>query len=140
MLSLLINAGADVNTLGESVILLAKKGNDELLRYLIEMGADVNLREGEALVWAARHNHQCLRHLIDAGADVNSRDDKFSALGWAVVNGREMCVELLIEAGVDVNTCKLHYTSLKILWKLLRAGIKVNIIGGPRRNCFEILR
>ena len=174
VLNLLINAGADANTLGESVILLAKKGNDELLRYLIEMGADVNLREGEALVWAARHHHQCLRHLIDAGADVNlregealvwaarhhhqclrhlidagadvnSRDGTYSALKWAVVNGKEMCVELLIEAGVDVNTCKLHYTSLKILWKLLRAGIEVNIIEGCReetalRYCIKNLR
>ena len=144
VLSLLINAGADAISLGKSVITVAKEGNDEILHYLIEMGADVNLRKGEALVWAARHNHQCLRHLIDAGADVNSRNGTYSALKWAVVNGKEMCVELLIEAGVDVNTCKLHYTSLKILWKLLRAGIEVNIIGDNEetalRYCIKELR
>ena len=86
VVTLLIKAGADVNTKSEdgvTALYMAAFGNEnpEVLTVLIEAGADVNAKDnnGETPLHAAAasfyENLKILTLLIQAGADVNAKDN-----------------------------------------------------------------
>ena len=148
VVTLLIKAGADVNTKSEdgvTPLYMAAFGNEnpEVVTVLIEAGADVNWHFGStALMGAATNNEnpEVFTVLIKAGADVNAkgRDDMtpLSVAAFFIKNPEVLTV--LIEAGADVNarTVKLGETPLivaarhnkkpEVLTVLIKAGADVN--------------
>ena len=139
-LQILIQVGADVNSLCEALLVVAQKGHDKCLDLLIKAGANVNkLDKGDqtSLMFAAQNGHdKCVKLLIRAGTDVNKQGMGYTALIAAAQHGHEKCVELLIQAGADVNSnSDLGYTALmkaaenghiKCVVVLIQAGADVN--------------
>ena len=148
VVTLLIKAGADVNTKSEdgvTALYMAAFGNEnpEVLTVLIEAGADVNWNfGGTALMGAATNNEnpEVFTVLIKAGADVNAkgRDDMTPLLVAAVSNVNPEVITLLIRAGAYVNAktdegglTPLHFAATfnenpEILTLLIKAGADVN--------------
>jgi len=132
--SLLINAGADVNTEtkdGTTVLMEASiSGRADLVRLLVERGANVNAkfpRNGmTVLMFAGDTAHtKIVEVLIEKGADINARDNHgVTALISAAAGGHSDVVRLLIEKGADVNA-KNNYgeTALSRASKYNRTGI-----------------
>ncbi|KAI4934090.1 hypothetical protein J4E86_011472 [Alternaria arbusti] len=110
VVELLINAKADVNLGHESVLNQAFEWADvEMVNVLIDAGADVNTLgdDGYPIQIASWRNDEVLvKKLLDANADINARDEKgLDALMWALFpRTNEAVVKLLIDAGADVNT------------------------------------
>jgi uncharacterized protein len=85
MLSLLFDSGADMKAAdaasggGQTLLMLAARtGGVDAVRFLIRRGANVNATEPRtgttAVIWAAAENRaEVIRLLAEAGADVNSR-------------------------------------------------------------------
>ncbi|MCC6220461.1 MAG: ankyrin repeat domain-containing protein [Deltaproteobacteria bacterium] len=105
---ILVNAGADVNALGEweltPLIVAVRYGSSsELVEYLIEEGASIEVRDFDddtPLHIAARRGVEHVRLILDAGADVNSRGDMgMTALHAAVDYTNDSMVALLVSRG-----------------------------------------
>lgn len=123
VLSVLINAGADVKAKGkdgQSILHYAVKNskqNPKILDGLISAGSDVNARDNEGetpLMIAAMapfDNSMTIKALLNAGADVEAthilNDTKapstHSPLIYAISSGNAQNVKAIIEAGADVN-------------------------------------
>lgn len=118
---------------GETVLMTAARGgNADAVRMLIAHGANVNAREDTheqtGLMWAAgRGNSDAIKVLLDAGADLHARSVEhkevfedtflagrrtpatgeripmFTALLFAVRDGRTDAVRLLLEQGANPN-------------------------------------
>jgi len=116
--SLLINAGADVNTKtkdGSTVLMgVSISGPADLARLLVERGANVNAkfpRNGmTVLMFAGDTGHtEIVELLIEKGADVNARDNHgVTALISAAAAGHSDVVRFLIEKGAGVNAKNNH--------------------------------
>ena len=100
------------NTLIEA----AKDGKTELVSLLIDAGADINAvdEDGDTpLNWAASNGHsECVKLLLAApGIDVNKTNEYYGGtpLNRAAFNGRSECVKLLLAApGINVNKADMH--------------------------------
>lgn len=111
VVKVLIDAGADVNEVGEyeqSMILrAADTKNIEILEMLIAAGADVNRANSYKIAPLASAAEQgsieVVQTLLKAGAKVNARNTYGgTALQVAVLRGYTDIVKMLIEAGADV--------------------------------------
>ena len=112
VVKLLLERGADINSLGRSInsplMAAASEGKADVVRLLIERGAKVDLRDREgwtALILASRYGHlEALRVLIDHGANVNARKrDYWTPMHLSAGNGHVGIVKLLLEHGGDVH-------------------------------------
>ena len=113
MIKALLDAGADANTVrlgGETVLMTAARtGKADAVRILLANGADPNQtanNDGQtALMWAAAEGHaEAVQELSRGGADLNTRlPSGFTAMFFAVRNGRMAVARTLLELGVDVN-------------------------------------
>ncbi|KAJ7152700.1 ankyrin repeat-containing domain protein [Mycena crocata] len=116
--TLLINAGADVNSILNTRSPLhraAKYGHKNVVRLLIENGADVDGitppgllnrgRQSTALIEASKYGHEeVVRLLLENGANVNFHGFRTgNALLVACQNAHEKTARILIEHGADVN-------------------------------------
>ena len=109
----LLEAGADPSSAlpeGETALMTAARaGKSDVVRLLASRGADVDAREGwhqqTALMWAAAENHPAvIDTLADLGADLQARSEGgFTALLFAVRDGRIAATQALLERGADVN-------------------------------------
>ena len=109
----LLKAGADPNSAmpeGETALMTAARvGNVDIIRALYRAGANVNARESwhhqTAIMWAAAGNFSAeIETLKELGADLNSRSDGgFTALLFAVREGRLEAVQTLLKLGANVN-------------------------------------
>jgi hypothetical protein len=131
----LIEAGADVNTVGNfgmtALMTAARYLNIGMIEALIEAKADVNMVDKlnrTALMWAAMWARaeggsnvsetnvtDAVKALIKAGANINKLNDSGeTALMMAVFKFHIEAVKVLIDAGADVNIItKNGYTALK---------------------------
>ena len=112
LITLLITAGADVNTANKwgytPLFWAAHNGHTECVKLLIDAVADVNMadRWGKTPLYVAALNGctECVKLLIDAKADVNMADeDGKTPLYRAAEKGHTECVKILINAKADVN-------------------------------------
>ena len=105
--------GADVNAKGTysgwtPLILAAKKGHTELVKFLLSKGADVNakssVRNRTALMEAARYrNVETVKALLTSDIDVDAVDwEDYTVLMFAAVSGQSAIVDDLITYGADV--------------------------------------
>jgi len=148
----LIDAGADVNTVGNDgltpLMLAIKHSNDkEIILHIIHVGADVNTRNCDCqtpLLYAINYscNIEVISALISAGADVNVKDTYGrTPLMAAIENSWSMgleVIQLLLDSGAETNVTNirgrtpliiaiLHSQRPKITETLLSAGACVNV-------------
>ncbi|KAF7344738.1 ANK-REP-REGION domain-containing protein [Mycena venus] len=147
MVQLLIENGADVNTLteqyGPPLTAASEAGHDRIARFLLKNGADANASSGQygcALHAAVSQNHETIvRLLIKNGASVNRQGDFGTALTFASQCGMQSIVLLLLEQGADVNArggkysyalnTALAHKQEKIAQILIENGADVNALG-----------
>ena len=106
--------GADVNAKGRysgwtPLILAAKKGDPELVKFLLSHGADVNIkssvRNRTAIMEATRNrNVETVKALLTADTDIDAVDwEGYTVLMFAAVSGQSAILEDLLTYGADVN-------------------------------------
>jgi ankyrin repeat protein len=104
----LLTAGADPNTTvtgGETVLMIAARGNADVVRVLLAHGAKPNaktaFRQQTALMWAAADNNvPAIRALVEAGAEVSARaKDPTAAYVAAQENSRIISGGSKVEGG-----------------------------------------
>ena len=103
---LLQMAGARVNSQGSCcapLLLAAREGRFDAVRYLLDQGADVNARDERgrsALTEATFYgNTPVIKELMLRGADVNAVSDEGTALDIALNTKHDAIVELLKHYG-----------------------------------------
>ncbi len=109
----LLKAGADPNTAlpeGETALMTAARaGKTDVIKLLYAAGADLNRKESwhgqTALMWAAAENYPAtIEMLKELGADLQARSNGgFTALLFAVRDGRMEAVQTLLKLGANVN-------------------------------------
>lgn len=85
---------------------LSSEDAEAAIKILIDAGADVNSlsQATTALQIVVEKGHErVVEMLLDAGADVNSQSGTATALQVAVGNGHKRVVEMLLGAGADIN-------------------------------------
>ncbi len=92
-----------------ALMVAARYGELEIVRFLINNGADVNYEDNDgwtALKFAAGEGKlEIVKFLINNGADVNAKDNNgWTALMSAANNGYLKIVKYLVDNGADVNT------------------------------------
>ena len=113
MITLLVEAGADVNQLEDSfdgyspLICAVQNHMVKVVNFLLQSGADPNIRSirtGRSAIWFAL-DKEMYNILISSGADINSQDhDGNTLLYEAIRNGWTYeQVEFLLEKGADPN-------------------------------------
>ena len=158
VVALLLDRGADVNTVGgkyaTALGMAAYWGYKEILTLLLDRGADINIvggTYGTALGVAAYEGHKgIVTFLLDRGADVNTVGGMYgTALGVAACKGDEGIVALLLDRGADVNvvSCTEYGTVLGVAayWGkegivslLLDRGADVNTVGGTYGTAMSV--
>lgn len=112
MVKLLVDAGADVETIGtyygNALKGASEGGYEQVVEMLIDAGADVNALGGQyssALQVAAEEGYErVVKMLLYAGADVNAQGGYYgTALYAASMRGHEEVVKMLLDAGADAN-------------------------------------
>lgn len=113
MILALLKAGADPNSAlpeGETALMTASRtGNSEAVGVLLAHGANVNAKENwrgqTSLMWAAAEGHvAAVKRLMEGGADLRARSDSgYTAMLFAVREGRADVVSVLLKAGVNAN-------------------------------------
>ena len=152
-MSLLINAGADINhatvkrftnvKLMTSLMIAAMYGHDNCIKLLLRGGADVNIANINAvnsLICAATNGHNIsIQLLVKAGADVNSCDtSRTTALAYAVRSQSLLSVEALIKAGADVN--RVHKHNVTPLLAAAEGHESLEPLGQCNLRHFQIIR
>ena len=107
MVKLLIDAGADVNTLIPSQVVSPEKLPDTLLLEYTFYGNDTETFFGGKRPLT---DYKALKLLIDAGANVNAKNGRGDAMinNYHQLIGCPECVKLLINAGANVNTKDIY--------------------------------
>jgi hypothetical protein len=92
---------------GDKLILAAKAGDEEAVRYWLGRGADPNaVDESDRNALWSTESPQVARLLIDHGADINAigdAEDKETALHAACRHGRVEMIDLLIKSGAQLD-------------------------------------
>jgi ankyrin repeat protein len=82
------------------LIIAARHGNFELVKYFVVAGLDINVRDGEVLISAIKGGYWgIIKYLIDNGANIHARNDE--ALLVAVKKGWLETVKYLVFKGVN---------------------------------------
>jgi ankyrin repeat protein len=107
---MLLEKGANVESINKAFIRAAIKQNHDLLRMLAKKGADLQTAGPIALVAASAPVGDdgpataTATVLLDLGVPVNGRDKEgWTALHWAALGGRASLTALLLRRGADVN-------------------------------------
>jgi len=128
--SLLLNAGADINISGgyngTALTNAACWGHESLVRQLLDAGADINTGSqhyGTPLAAAANMGHESIvRLLLNQGADVNmdcgGENGPPLQAALSTQGPRLRIVRLLLDSGADVNAIggKYSITALQAAW------------------------
>lgn len=155
MLSILLDAGADINGAVDTALNTASlHGMEEMMEFLMIRGADVNEKSLQDAIRSRQHNRiRMMMRLIQHGADVNAIGDMGTPLTVAASLGDLEAVVFLLEKGSDINLvggrhhsplhaicatprhlwqhAKIHHdTRQNILQILIREGGDPNILGG----------
>ncbi|CDW53719.1 Ank and Ank 2 and KAP NTPase and Ank 4 domain con taining protein [Trichuris trichiura] len=128
---------------GETPLLVsARIGNANLVRFFLESGGDPNAKDDEmfsSLLNAAKYGYvEVCELLIEAGASLEDEDVAgWTPLCWAVYKNKVSVVRLLIAKGARVNLIDEHGMSplmwasargyVEVVQMLLDAGAKVEI-------------
>ena len=109
MMELLINNGADVNSIDRTgtapIHIAVNRGYLNIIELLIRKGANVNLRDawGDTplhIIAPKKENNKIARILIENGADVNAKNSyKMTPLALAENEGNEEYADILRENG-----------------------------------------
>lgn len=138
MVATLLAAGADPDlqdAYGNTALLLATRGDPEVVRALIEGRArpDIANRHGQtALMEAARHDIDSVELLLEAGAEVSHRDlDGIGALTVAKAAGKTDIVARLRLAGASESLeeqldLAIREGDREAVGRLIAAGVDVN--------------
>lgn len=126
----LLDHGANAESINEAFVIAAETGQLEVLRILRDRGADVKKVGSLALIdttgglhTGARVRHsktvevteearnEVVKYLLDLGADVNARDHQgFTPLHWAATRGYVSLVRTLLDRGADIDArCPCSY-------------------------------
>ncbi len=133
----------------ERLVLSARYGQADSVRYLLDGGMDVNAKDAynnTALIAAASNGQtKMVQLLLERGANVNAANKKeLTALMGAAVKGNYDLVHHLISAGADVNYkndegetalfMAVQYGHYKAAKVLLNAGSNPNLHNTVRAN------
>jgi serine/threonine-protein phosphatase 6 regulatory ankyrin repeat subunit B len=115
------------------LMLAARSGSTEMVRFLIDHGAEVSGMDDlgyTALMVASQEGHaSVVEFLVDRGADVNAGWPSETALSVAEASGREDVVSLLLSRGAKrrlVDAIELGDAALTA--QLLRGGVNADFI------------
>lgn len=122
-----------------ALIVAAKKGDLEMVRFLFDKGADLHAcsHHGTALSLAADNNwFDIVKFLIDSGAELNNAGGSCQAPLISVARlGRQEMVRFLLEHGADPNVknpakyTPLHGTTdLDVAKLLIKYGANVHVL------------
>ncbi len=127
---ILIEAGADYIAI---LAKAASEGDVNTVTLLINAGADINTADNNnlnALSYAtAVGQTEMVKLLIDAGADVNIAVEKnVTALTAAVSGGHTEIVKLLVKAGADISNTTLFTTDREKLKKAQEGEVGFSLV------------
>ena len=111
VMRVLLDRGADADSIHEAFDSAAMRGHSEAMRLLLKRGTDVKKSGPQALLSAAGSTKasetamvETVSLLLDLGIDVNTRDDKGSTtLHRAAYDGFPAVVKTLLDRGADIN-------------------------------------
>ena len=113
----LIEKKIDMKKNNYALILAAKNGNLEKVRYLVKKGADINAENNESLRWSAINGHlEVVKYLIKKGADINAENNY--ALKWSSYYGHLEVVKYLLKKGADIKEAIINYNNFSIEKKI----------------------
>lgn len=108
VMDLLLAAGTDINAKaqGRTALMVASAlGKEDLVKFLLDRHADPNIGDGAVtpLMEASEFGYPVAAEaLIDGGARVGDKGNNgWTALHFAVVNGKKETVTLLLDRGAD---------------------------------------
>ena len=147
-ITVLLQAGANINPRGDTTPLIAAAGRSggsafslEVMSTLLRAGADVNAPSeiGITPLMEAALNGcpEAVRLLLEAGADVNARGQRrLTALIQAAKNSRHDTLTPLINAGADVNATDSNGTTplMEAAYRLPPESIAILIRAGANVN------
>ena len=158
---LLLEAGADVNAVGEdgrSVLSWCTTSSTpmSIIKSLLDKGADADVADREMMLplhHAAMNgvHQETILVLLAKTSDPNALDSKgTSALTWALWNGSFVDVmELLSGKAVDINqgggiygtplAAACRYCSSNVVQMMLDIGADPNVLGGTDGSCIAAL-
>ena len=120
---LLVEAGADPNSVDPNGMGTLLSFHPDVLKYLLEKGANPDIQRNEnilpVLVGIAGFNTECLKVLLDGGADPNiaGHHNGETALHHAVCGDNFEQVKALLDAGADPNKRTLGGKLTYMLWR-----------------------
>lgn len=139
LMNLLLNAGADVNTIavGKSPLMTAlcrQKVDTAAVKLLIESGACVNQLNLEGKfplhIAVSKSEDKCVEYLLSAGADPNAEDASgYTPLWFAICDNNITIAPLLLKYGANVNWCN----------KTFRMSLLCNAANRRHKNMVKLL-
>ncbi|RDD42055.1 Ankyrin repeat and SOCS box protein 13 [Trichoplax sp. H2] len=144
-----ININTTDGAANTPLVIAAKEGHFEIVKYLLQMGACAEgIREnstGWTPLWVATFSghSECVRILIQAGANIETNSPD-TPLMLAAREGQADCLQLLIQAGAKLNTHNankqnpLHLAceecNIECVEILLKQGFDVNAVDKLHRT------
>ena len=116
-----------------SLMLAAKHGSENCLKYLFDEGADIYAECAEALtavMYAAKEGRtKCVELLLQEGSDVNDTSEYgMTAMMYAAKGGHAACLNVLLQSGAGLTSyeCAIQGNSAECVKLLMEAGADVN--------------
>ena len=153
----LIEKGADINIIGESLFLKAVEfGDIKMVKYLVEHNVDIHICDNEAICQAYltdcdRNMYDLTYYLIEKGADIHARCEFI--LRMAADNDDIKMVKYMLDHNANVhveydeplrNACK--NSCLEIVQLLVEKGANIHaendepLKNATRNHCYDIIK